>query len=153
MLLPKPYDLYKNTHSTGMRVTGAVRSITENHVYVDLGDAVDGVVFIRELAYARVDHPSEVVDEGETIAAEVKAFNDDRAIRSNSRSEPSCPSLYASQNRFTPSGRECLALCATPRRRTSTLISTTALTALSGWANFRTAESRILATSFRTGSK
>ncbi len=77
-LLPKPYDLYKASNSIGSQVTATVRNITDSHAYVDLSDAVDGVVFIRELAHGRVNHPSDIVVEGEVITVQIKGFNDER---------------------------------------------------------------------------
>lgn len=54
----------------GDRLTGKVRSIRDFGVFVDLGPT-DGLIHVSELAWYRVNHPSEVVSQGEEIEVEV----------------------------------------------------------------------------------
>jgi 4-hydroxy-3-methylbut-2-enyl diphosphate reductase len=59
----------------GSVISGVVKRLTDFGAFVDLG-GVDGLLHISELAWGRVNHPSEVVHEGETI--EVKVLRVDR---------------------------------------------------------------------------
>jgi len=59
----------------GQIVRGVVNRITDFGVFVDIG-GVDGLAHISELSWGRVEHPSEVVKEGEEI--EVKVLKVDR---------------------------------------------------------------------------
>lgn len=61
----------------GDRRRGIVRSICDFGVFVDLG-GVDGLVHISELAWRRVDHPSEVVQEGQEIEVYVLGVDRER---------------------------------------------------------------------------
>ncbi|MBC7222886.1 MAG: S1 RNA-binding domain-containing protein [Anaerolineae bacterium] len=54
-----------------------MRSICDFGVFVDLG-GVDGLVHISELAWRRVDHPSEVVQEGQEIEVYVLGVDRER---------------------------------------------------------------------------
>jgi len=59
----------------GQVIKGVVNRITDFGVFVDIG-GVDGLVHISELSWGRVEHPSEVVKEGDEI--EVKVLKVDR---------------------------------------------------------------------------
>ncbi|HHX11017.1 MAG TPA: 30S ribosomal protein S1, partial [Firmicutes bacterium] len=70
--------LCKETWETieeGQVRTGVVKGITDFGVFVDLG-GVDGLLHISELSWGRVNHPSEVVREGQEL--EVKVLKVDR---------------------------------------------------------------------------
>ncbi len=54
---------------------GIVQRITKFGVFVDIG-SVDGLVHISELSWGRVEHPSEVINEGEEV--QVKVLGVDR---------------------------------------------------------------------------
>ncbi|WP_027408600.1 30S ribosomal protein S1 [Anoxybacillus tepidamans] len=58
----------------GEIVEGTVRRITDFGVFVDVG-GFDGLVHISQLSHARVAHPSEVVQEGETVKVKVLSVN------------------------------------------------------------------------------
>ncbi len=54
----------------GAILDGTVRSIRDFGAFVDLG-GVDGMVHVSELSYARVKHPSEVVEVGQPVRVQV----------------------------------------------------------------------------------
>ena len=54
----------------GQVLEGTVQRITNFGVFVDIG-AVDGLVHISELSWGRVEHPSEVVKEGDSVKVKV----------------------------------------------------------------------------------
>jgi small subunit ribosomal protein S1 len=53
-----------------------VKNITEYGAFVDLG-GVDGLLHVTDMAWRRVNHPSEVVTIGETIKVQVIKINKD----------------------------------------------------------------------------
>jgi len=60
-----------NTLQPGMKVSGVVRRLTDFGAFVDLGDGVEGLLHVSEMAYSRVKHPSDVVSEGDEITVMV----------------------------------------------------------------------------------
>ncbi|CUX81832.1 MAG: SSU ribosomal protein S1 RpsA [Roseibaca calidilacus] len=60
----------------GQTVDGVVKNITEYGAFVDLG-GVDGLLHVTDMAWRRVNHPSEVVTIGESIKVQVIKINKD----------------------------------------------------------------------------
>ncbi|MTI70241.1 MAG: bifunctional 4-hydroxy-3-methylbut-2-enyl diphosphate reductase/30S ribosomal protein S1 [Firmicutes bacterium] len=58
----------------GKKVEGEVKRLTNFGAFVDIG-GVDGLVHISELSWGRVNHPSEVLSEGDTVEVEILDFN------------------------------------------------------------------------------
>ena len=62
--------------SEGDTVDGVVKNITEYGAFVDLG-GVDGLLHVTDMAWRRVNHPSEILTIGETIKVQVIKINKD----------------------------------------------------------------------------
>ncbi|MBS2770242.1 30S ribosomal protein S1 [Anoxybacillus sp. PDR2] len=60
----------------GQVIEGIVRRITDFGVFVDIG-GFDGLVHISQLSHARVAHPSDVVQEGDTLKVKVLSVNEE----------------------------------------------------------------------------
>ena len=60
----------------GQAVDGVVKNITEYGAFVDLG-GVDGLLHVTDMAWRRVNHPSEILTIGETIKVQVIKINKD----------------------------------------------------------------------------
>ncbi len=58
----------------GDAVDGIVKNITEYGAFVDLG-GVDGLLHVTDMAWRRVNHPSEIVSIGETIKVQIIKIN------------------------------------------------------------------------------
>ncbi len=58
----------------GQAIDGVVKNITEYGAFVDLG-GVDGLLHVTDMAWRRVNHPSEIVSIGETIKVQVIKVN------------------------------------------------------------------------------
>ena len=58
----------------GQNVDGVVKNITEYGAFVDLG-GVDGLLHVTDMAWRRVNHPSEILTIGETIKVQVIKIN------------------------------------------------------------------------------
>lgn len=63
--------------SVGDVLTGTVARLTNFGAFVDIG-GVDGLVHISELAWNRVNHPSDVVQEGEQVRVRVIRLDPER---------------------------------------------------------------------------
>jgi small subunit ribosomal protein S1 len=60
----------------GQTVDGVVKNITEYGAFVDLG-GVDGLLHVTDMAWRRVNHPSEILAIGETLKVQVIKINKD----------------------------------------------------------------------------
>ena len=58
----------------GQTVEGVVKNITDYGAFVDLG-GVDGLLHVTDIAWRRVNHPSEVLTVGETVKVQVVKIN------------------------------------------------------------------------------
>ncbi|WP_338113487.1 30S ribosomal protein S1 [Pacificoceanicola onchidii] len=58
----------------GQAVDGVVKNITEYGAFVDLG-GVDGLLHVTDMAWRRVNHPSEILSIGETVKVQVIKIN------------------------------------------------------------------------------
>ena len=66
-------EVIANLHE-GQTVEGVVKNITEYGAFVDLG-GVDGLLHVTDMAWRRVNHPSEIVEIGEKIKVQVIKIN------------------------------------------------------------------------------
>ncbi len=55
-------------------IDGVVKNITEYGAFVDLG-GVDGLLHVTDMAWRRINHPSEVLNIGETVKVQVIKIN------------------------------------------------------------------------------
>jgi small subunit ribosomal protein S1 len=55
-------------------VDGVVKNVTEYGAFVDLG-GVDGLLHVTDMAWRRVNHPSEILNIGETVKVQVIKIN------------------------------------------------------------------------------
>ncbi len=66
-----------NSLRPGQCITGTVTNITDFGVFIDLG-GVEGLIHISELSWGRVAHPSQVVELGREIEAQVLEISPER---------------------------------------------------------------------------
>lgn len=65
------------TLKEGAIVKGIVKNITDYGAFIDLG-GIDGLLHITDLAWRRVRHPSEVLEQGQEITAKVLKFDQEK---------------------------------------------------------------------------
>src|SRR5262247_1694173 len=58
----------------GMTMTGVVKNITDYGAFVDLG-GIDGLLHVTDIAWRRINHPSEALTIGQTVQVQVVRFN------------------------------------------------------------------------------
>lgn len=61
----------------GQVLEGTVKNITSYGVFVDLG-GVDGLIHITDLSWSRVNHPSEILSDGQTVKVVILDFDDEK---------------------------------------------------------------------------
>ncbi|NMB00514.1 MAG: bifunctional 4-hydroxy-3-methylbut-2-enyl diphosphate reductase/30S ribosomal protein S1 [Firmicutes bacterium] len=66
------------TLQEGMKVPGVVRRLTDFGAFVDIGNGVEGLLHVSEMAYSRVNHPSDVVSEGDEITVMILGVDQER---------------------------------------------------------------------------
>ena len=58
----------------GQIVDGVVKNITDYGAFVDLG-GIDGLLHVTDISYKRVNHPSEVINIGDTVRVQIVRIN------------------------------------------------------------------------------
>src|SRR5688500_16412367 len=66
-------ELVQRLHE-GQIVDGVVKNITEYGAFVDLG-GIDGLLHVTDMAWRRVNHPSEILNIGETVKVQIIRIN------------------------------------------------------------------------------
>ena len=66
-------ELVQRLHE-GQVVEGVVKNITEYGAFVDLG-GIDGLLHVTDMAWRRVNHPSEILNIGETVKVQIVRIN------------------------------------------------------------------------------
>ncbi len=78
--LPDPWEQVAQMYPEGSFHTGSVARLAPFGAFITLSDGVDGLIHISRLgAGKRINHPREVLKEGETVEVKVESF--DRASR------------------------------------------------------------------------
>jgi small subunit ribosomal protein S1 len=60
----------------GQVIDGVVKNITDYGAFVDLG-GIDGLLHVTDMSYKRVNHPSEVIEIGQTVTVQIIRINED----------------------------------------------------------------------------
>src|SRR6478609_7956080 len=60
----------------GQVLDGVVKNITDYGAFVDLG-GIDGLLHVTDMSYKRVNHPSEVINIGDTVKVQIVRINPD----------------------------------------------------------------------------
>jgi len=58
----------------GQVIDGVVKNITDYGAFVDLG-GIDGLLHVTDISYKRVNHPSEVINIGDTVKVQIVRIN------------------------------------------------------------------------------
>jgi small subunit ribosomal protein S1 len=58
----------------GQVIEGVVKNITDYGAFVDLG-GIDGLLHVTDISYKRVQHPSEIINIGDTVKVQIVRIN------------------------------------------------------------------------------
>ncbi|HWJ68722.1 MAG TPA: 30S ribosomal protein S1 [Sphingobium sp.] len=62
------------TLTEGQIIEGVVKNITDYGAFVDLG-GIDGLLHVTDLSYKRINHPSEMINIGDTVRVQIIRIN------------------------------------------------------------------------------
>ena len=62
------------TMAVGDKVTGEVKRLADFGAFVDIG-GVDALLHVSDMAWRRIEHPSEMLSMGQTVSAEIQKLN------------------------------------------------------------------------------
>ncbi len=62
--------------TVGVVMQGVVKNITDYGAFIDLG-GIDGLLHITDMTYGRINHPSEMVDVGQSLEVKILKFDPD----------------------------------------------------------------------------
>jgi small subunit ribosomal protein S1 len=65
-----------NDLAEGQVIDGVVKNITDYGAFVDLG-GIDGLLHVTDMSYKRVNHPSEVINIGDTVTVQIVRINEE----------------------------------------------------------------------------
>lgn len=74
---PNPWDKIEEKYPKGIKIKGVVKNVTDFGVFVGIEDGVDGLVYVSDISWNKIKHPSEVFQKGQEIEAIV--LNIDKA--------------------------------------------------------------------------
>src|SRR5205823_5070452 len=74
-LVEDPWAQVPKRYAPGTRVKGAVTSITDFGVFVELEEGIEGLVHVSQLSTERVDKPSALYKPGDAVEAEVTSVD------------------------------------------------------------------------------
>ncbi|MCK4411674.1 S1 RNA-binding domain-containing protein, partial [Candidatus Bipolaricaulota bacterium] len=74
-----PWEDVEAKYPQGQRITGAVTKITDFGAFVRLEEGIEGLVHVSELDWGHINHPRDVLKEGEEV--EVKVLHVDKKER------------------------------------------------------------------------
>jgi small subunit ribosomal protein S1 len=78
-LASNPWDALHEKYPVGATVEGRVRNLTDFGAFIEIEDAIDGLVHVSNLSWTkRVKHPSEVLKKGDRVKAIVLAIEPDK---------------------------------------------------------------------------
>jgi small subunit ribosomal protein S1 len=69
-------------YKVGTKVEGGVTAVTDFGVFISFGDNMEGLIHISELAWQRIDSPSDLYKVGDKIEAEVISLEDSKIFLS-----------------------------------------------------------------------
>ncbi|MEA2624225.1 MAG: small subunit ribosomal protein [Candidatus Binatota bacterium] len=71
-ILPDPWNDVGDRYFPGMRVPGRIVSLTDYGAFVEIEKGIEGLVHVSEMSWTkRVNHPREVVNEGQDVEVQI----------------------------------------------------------------------------------
>jgi small subunit ribosomal protein S1 len=74
-LVKDPWSEAREAFAEGSRHSGKVTRVESFGVFVELADGIDGLIHVSDLTLKRIEHPKEIVKEGDTLDVVVANFD------------------------------------------------------------------------------
>ena len=77
-LKENPWQVFEHTHSEGDKVSGAIKSITDFGVFIELQGGIDGLVHLSDISWDESEESVRSLNKGDIIEALVLSIESDR---------------------------------------------------------------------------
>ena len=91
-LRPNVWDKYAEAHQQGEVVEGQVTKLTNFGAFIELGDGIEGLVHVSEIADRHVKDPADELEVGDTLKVKILKIDADSHKISLSAKEAESPS-------------------------------------------------------------
>ena len=77
-LTENPWQVFEHTHKEGDRVSGAIKSITDFGVFIELNGGIDGLVHLSDISWDESEESVRSLNKGDIVDALVLSIESDR---------------------------------------------------------------------------
>ena len=77
-LTENPWQVFEHTHKEGDRVSGAIKSITDFGVFIELQGGIDGLVHLSDISWDESEESVRSLNKGDIVEALVLSIETDR---------------------------------------------------------------------------
>ena len=77
-LTENPWQVFEHTHKEGDRVSGAIKSITDFGVFIELNGGIDGLVHLSDISWDESEESVRSLNKGDVVDALVLSIEADR---------------------------------------------------------------------------
>ena len=77
-LTPEPWSLVDQNYAVGEVVSATITKLTNFGAFAKIDDSIEGLIHISELADYRINHPKEVVQEGDEVQVRIIRIDPER---------------------------------------------------------------------------
>ena len=77
-LSPKPWETIDERYSVGDVVTAIVTKLANFGAFAKLEDTIEGLIHLTELSISPIEHPNEIIKEGDQIQVKILKIEPDR---------------------------------------------------------------------------
>ena len=77
-LIPEPWSVVSEKYAVGQVVTATVTKLANFGAFAKLDDSIEGLIHVSELADHRVNHPKEVIHEGDEVQVRIIRIEPER---------------------------------------------------------------------------
>ncbi|PKO23559.1 MAG: 30S ribosomal protein S1 [Chloroflexi bacterium HGW-Chloroflexi-1] len=70
-MTPEPWSIIHDTYTVGQVITATITKLTNFGAFAKIDEGIEGLIHISELADHRVNHPKEIVQEGDEVQVRI----------------------------------------------------------------------------------
>ena len=77
-LSENPWQVFEHTHSAGDKVSGAIKSITDFGVFIELQGGIDGLVHLSDISWDEGEESARSLNKGDVVDAQILSIESQR---------------------------------------------------------------------------
>ena len=77
-LSENPWQVFEHTHSVGDKVSGAIKSITDFGVFIELEGGIDGLVHLSDISWDESEESARSLNKGDIVEAQILSIESER---------------------------------------------------------------------------